>query len=240
MTCDSCSARIQSTAARWLPFFVKAFQFTTDKIVRRLIGIAVGAVLLDSIVTLFSRSAHFSPMRRGLVFLLDGSISIAAVFLIAFAVPRMPALAGLFALIFTHYFRASNLLLYQWSLDWVTLVYGATVAVLVALLVFPPADAVGDIRRPRDVGFGPDRIFGRLCWLMVAAWIFDKANTLLGQPATYWNHPETANEGYQLDRFFMVRCVFVYSLYQLTSCRAFLCSCLGFRDGWASQEHCFR
>jgi hypothetical protein len=51
---------------------------------------------------------------------------------------------------------------------------------------------------------------------MVAAWCFDKANTVLGQPGTYWSHPETANEGFQLDRFFMVRGISIYVLCQLT------------------------
>jgi hypothetical protein len=34
----------------------------------------------------------------------------------------------------------------------------------------------------------------RLRWLMVGVDLFDKFNTLVGQPGTYWRHPETADE----------------------------------------------
>jgi hypothetical protein len=89
--------------------------------------VAVGAVFLDSVATLISSAAHSHMMRGAPVFLLYGAISLIAILVVTLsAVPRKAALAGLFALIFTHYFVASNLLLYQWSLDWVTLVYGAT------------------------------------------------------------------------------------------------------------------
>jgi hypothetical protein len=42
--------------------------------------------------------------------------------------------------------------------------------------------------------FTTDRAAKRLRWVMVGATIFDKFNTLLGQPATYWQHPNTADE----------------------------------------------
>jgi hypothetical protein len=42
--------------------------------------------------------------------------------------------------------------------------------------------------------FTADRIVKRLRWVMVGVIIFDKLNTLFGQPATYWQHPETAEE----------------------------------------------
>jgi hypothetical protein len=50
---------------------------------------------------------------------------------------------------------------------------------------------------------------------MIGAMIFDSANTLLGQPSTYWNHPETANEGYPLARFFIVRGPSAYLFYDI-------------------------
>ncbi len=34
----------------------------------------------------------------------------------------------------------------------------------------------------------------RLRWVMVFVILFDFANTLLGQPSTFWQHPETMNE----------------------------------------------
>jgi hypothetical protein len=196
---------------------MKAFQFTTNKTVRRLLWVAVGATLLDSVVTLLSPSAQYCLMRGAPIVLLYDTISLLSIFVLTqSAVPRKVALAGLFSLILTHYFGASNLLLYQWNLDWVTLVYGVILAVIVALLALPPTDTIGPSRESTDVGFDADKIVKGLCWLMVAAWSIDKINTVLGQPATYWSHPETANEGFQLDRFFMVRGISVYVLYQLT------------------------
>lgn len=40
----------------------------------------------------------------------------------------------------------------------------------------------------------PDKVIKRLRWVMVCVIFFDFANTLLGQPGTYWQHPETVNE----------------------------------------------
>jgi hypothetical protein len=34
----------------------------------------------------------------------------------------------------------------------------------------------------------------RLRWVMLFVILFDFANTLLGQPSTFWQHPETMNE----------------------------------------------
>jgi|SRR5581483_5771802 len=39
-----------------------------------------------------------------------------------------------------------------------------------------------------------DNVIKRLRWVMACVIFFDFANTLLGQPATYWHHPETVNE----------------------------------------------
>lgn len=42
--------------------------------------------------------------------------------------------------------------------------------------------------------FTTDRTVKRLRWVMVGADLFDTVSTLLGQPSTYWKHPETADE----------------------------------------------
>jgi len=49
-----------------------------------------------------------------------------------------------------------------------------------------------------------DTIAKRLRWVMLCVILFDFLNTCLGQPGTYWSHPETAVEGNSLFRFFMV------------------------------------
>ncbi len=53
--------------------------------------------------------------------------------------------------------------------------------------------------------FANDKIVKRLCWVMVGVIFFDDTNTLLGQPASFWQHPETADEFNRLTHFFMSR-----------------------------------
>src|SRR5580658_5927655 len=60
-----------------------------------------------------------------------------------------------------------------------------------------------------------DRIVRRLRWVMVGAMLFDKLNTLLGQPSSYWQHPATANEGDTFFHFFLSRGLPVYLLFSL-------------------------
>ncbi|HTB84062.1 MAG TPA: hypothetical protein VK742_10445 [Candidatus Sulfotelmatobacter sp.] len=63
--------------------------------------------------------------------------------------------------------------------------------------------------------FTIDTIVRRLRWIMVGAIIFDKLNTLLGQPGAYWNHPEAANEGNAFFRLFLSRGLPAYLLFSL-------------------------
>jgi hypothetical protein len=55
----------------------------------------------------------------------------------------------------------------------------------------------------------------KLRWLMLAVLIFDTTCTLSGQPATYWQHPQTANEGFFIARFFITKDVGIYLLYDM-------------------------
>jgi len=45
--------------------------------------------------------------------------------------------------------------------------------------------------------------------------LFDKLNTLLGQPRAYWQHPTAANEGDGFFRFFLSRGLPVYLLFSV-------------------------
>ena len=60
-----------------------------------------------------------------------------------------------------------------------------------------------------------DNTVKRLRWVMVGAMLFDKANTILGQPDSYWQHPATANEGNVFFRFFLSHGLPVYLLFSL-------------------------
>lgn len=42
--------------------------------------------------------------------------------------------------------------------------------------------------------FTKDAAVKRLRWVMIGTILFDKLNTLLGQPKAYWQHPELADE----------------------------------------------
>jgi hypothetical protein len=49
----------------------------------------------------------------------------------------------------------------------------------------------------------PNERMKRLRWVMLAVILFDNLNTLFGQPATYWLHPETVQEGNRLTHIFI-------------------------------------
>ena len=50
---------------------------------------------------------------------------------------------------------------------------------------------------------------------MVGAMLFDKLNTVVGQPSTYWQQPETVNEGNPFFRYFLAHGLPVYVLFSL-------------------------
>jgi hypothetical protein len=60
-----------------------------------------------------------------------------------------------------------------------------------------------------------DKAVKRLRWVMVGAMLFDKLNTLLGQPSSYWQHPATADEGDAFFQFFLSRGLPLYLLFSL-------------------------
>ena len=51
--------------------------------------------------------------------------------------------------------------------------------------------------------FTTDPLLNRLSWVMAGVILFDDINTLLGQPASFWQHPETADEFNRLTHFFI-------------------------------------
>lgn len=63
--------------------------------------------------------------------------------------------------------------------------------------------------------FTTDETVKRLCWVMVGVILFDDINTLLGQPATFWQHPETADEFNRLTHFFISHGWAWYCVYEL-------------------------
>jgi hypothetical protein len=60
-----------------------------------------------------------------------------------------------------------------------------------------------------------DQAVMRLRWVMVGAMLFDKINTILGQPASYWQHPASAEEEIGFFHFFLSQGLSVYLLFSL-------------------------
>jgi hypothetical protein len=63
--------------------------------------------------------------------------------------------------------------------------------------------------------FTTNKVVKRLRWFMMGVILFDNINTLFGQSATYWQHPETAQEGNRLTHFFISRGWLSFCLYEL-------------------------
>ena len=65
------------------------------------------------------------------------------------------------------------------------------------------------------ITFTTDRIVRRLRWVVVCVTLSDKFVTILGQSHAYWLHPQRANEGNHLVRYFLSRGLPAYLLYSL-------------------------
>ena len=65
------------------------------------------------------------------------------------------------------------------------------------------------------VKFTAEKTVRRLRWVAVWTIFFDDFNTLLGQPASFWQHPESADEFNRLTHFFISHGWLAYCLEQL-------------------------
>lgn len=159
-------------------------------------------------------------------FLLANLIYFAAAFLLVSIIPRKVALIAIFSFIFGHYFGGTNWLAVRWHL-------GSSGSGIYALLLAPIL-VFSAFPKP---GPNTDRIIKALAWVMVGVMSFDMTNTLLGQPAGYWQHPETAHEGNSFSRWLLIHgwytflftdLVFFFGLSRLVSIlpRAWALSCI--------------
>lgn len=117
----------------------------------------------------------------------------AAVFAVS-RLPRVVALIAIFAVIFSHGYSATNWLVVRFHFGGNAGVatYGTLLGVLLSFAVLPTWD------RSREA-------VNAWRWLMVAALFVDFTNTLLGQPASYWQDPATMHESNALTRMFLGR-----------------------------------
>jgi len=199
---------------RWGLYDTVMVQFTHDPIVRRLRWVMLAAMLFSMINTLAGQPEsywhHPETAIRGdgmsianptnptfdfflghgwLAYLAASVAYLAAAFLIVSMLPRMAALVAAFAILFGHFFGAANWLCVRWHLGMPAFaLYGALLGLALAGAAFPEAGAAAYTVK-------------RLRWVMLTAIFLDFAVTLLGQPASYWLHPETAQEA---DRLFLI------------------------------------
>ncbi len=195
-------------------------ELSNQLIVRRFRWIMIGTMLLDIIVTLASqpsaywlhRTAAFESNSLFRFFLIQTTtwgfflalLYMLASFVIVSVLPAKTALVGVFSFIICHFFRVSCWLDYHWQ-------FGMTATIIYALLIGELVLFFGLTK----IGHEPVKIVKRIRWLMIGAMIFDMLNTILGQPASYWHNPETANEGFPLSHFFIVQGLPIYLLYNL-------------------------
>lgn len=208
------------------------WKITSDPIVKRLRWVMLAAILFSILSTLLGQPKSFwldpqtalrgdglsiyNATNRTFDFFLGHGwqayvaaslIYLAAAFLTVSLLPKMPGLIAAFAAIFGHYFGATMWLGSVWHLGELGFIlYAVILAVVLALWVMPTALA-------------NDPTVERLRWLMSGAILFDFIVTLVGQPPTYWLHPETVNEADPLFGFFLLRGwlagVLFYLVYQV-------------------------
>ena len=189
------------------------------QIVQRFRWLMIGTILLDMFVTFISQPATYwhhtgSAFESNSLFyfiLTRGFpwnfilylVYILAAYLMVSIFPRKLALIAIFSFIFCHFFRATCWLSYRWQFGMTAIfIYAFVVGQMFLHIAF--RDAVP-----------PVQLINKLRWMMVAAMLFDMTNTILGQPASWWQHPATANEGFALSRFFIMQGLGVFLLYDL-------------------------
>ncbi len=103
-------------------------------------------------------------------------------FLVSILSRRM-ALIAIFSVLFGHYFGTSLWLEVRWDSGLTgAFLYGVSLSAAVVVSVFPTLEV------------SSDTIVKRLRWVMVGVIFLDFANTLLGQPSSFWTRPETCQE----------------------------------------------
>lgn len=202
-------------------------KFTDDQIVKRFRWVMIGAMLFSVLNTLsgqpesfwhhpetairgdglsiYNKTNHAFDFFLGhgwQAYLLACLLYLLAAFLVVSVVPRMAALITMFSLVLGHYFGASNWLAVRWHLGVQgPALYGIVLSVIVVLSGLASDSAAPGVKRLR--------------WVMLGTILFDFALTLAGQPASYWQHPETMHEANSLSGLFLGYGWIAFVLYSL-------------------------
>ncbi len=205
------------------------FKFTSDQTVKRLRWVLIGAILFSMVNTLsgqpesfwhhpetairgdglsiYNETNHtfdFFLGRGWMSYLFTSLIYLSAVFLIVSVLPRKLALIAIFSFFFGHFFGANNWLAVRWHLGInASAIYGLVLVPIIVLEAFPTLSS------------NTDQIIKRLRWVMLGPMLLDMINTLVGQPASYWLHPETVHEANEISRFFLIRGWYAYVFWDI-------------------------
>lgn len=140
-------------------------------------------------------------------YLLANAAYLALALILVSILPRKTALIAVFAFIFGHFYVASSWLAVRWHLGF-NGVAGYALALSAAI-----AWAASPVPGP-----AADNIIRRLRWVMLGVMLLDPTLTLIGQPGSYWAHPETVLEGNPFWRSFMVQGWWAYIAMDLLYC----------------------
>ena len=195
------------------------FKFTTDQIVKRLRWVMIGAILFSMANTLsgqpesfwhhpetairgdglsiYNETNHTFDFYLGHgwpAYLITSLIYLSCTYFLVSILPEKLALITIFSFIFGHFFGATNWLATRWHLGIIaSSIYGLVLVPIIVFCAFPALSSI------------TDKIIKQLFWVMIGAMVCDTINTLLGQPASYWLHPETVHEANNVSRYFLAQ-----------------------------------
>lgn len=207
---------------------LRKVKFTEDHLVKRLRWVMIGAMLFSAINTLVCQrasfwlnpetairgdglSVHNSTNHTFEFFLGNGwrayvaacLIYFTAAFLLVSILPKRAALTAIFTFLFGHFYGATNWIANGWRLGIQGLTFYAIAlsTVLAVVAVAAPGAGALELRRLR--------------WVVSAPLVIDFAFTLIGQPGSYWAHPETVHEANALSRYFLEQGWTAFVLYDV-------------------------
>jgi hypothetical protein len=213
-------------------YLMPLIKFTDEQITRRLRWVMIGVMLFSIVNTLagqpesfwlhpetairgdglsiYNETNHTFDFFLGLgwqAYLIASLVYLSGAFLLVSVLPKRAALITIFSFILGHYFGATNWLAVRWHLGInAPSIYGVVLVTIIVFSAFPV------------ISSNTAQVIKGLRWVMIAVILIDPINTLIGQPASYWHHPETVHEGNQFSRFFLIQGWYAYCLIELIYC----------------------
>ncbi len=204
-------------------------KFPKDNIVNRMRWILVGTIVCCFINTLIGQSTKYwhnpetairadglsiyNPTNHAFDFFIGYGwftyivtcvVYLTVVFLLVSLLPKRLALITIFSFIFGYFFVVTNWIAIRWHLG--------MIAVPLFAIVLSPFIVFNLFTK---INISTNKILIKLGLVMIGLIFLDCANTLIGQPDSYWIHPDTVHEGNQISRFFLNIGWYYFVLYDL-------------------------